>query len=67
LYTIYELGFKTNYENDSKFAYVVNKIGSLAILQAMDVYQGFDALYSSLSPMIQPLLDYFEDSYIGSR
>ncbi|CAF4623227.1 unnamed protein product [Rotaria socialis] len=37
-----DLGLKTNYENDSKFAYDVNKIAALAFLQPGDVNQGFD-------------------------
>lgn len=58
---------KTNYENDSKFAYDVNKIGALAFLPSSDVQQGFDELYSTLPPILEPLLDYFEDNYIGRR
>ena len=58
---------KTNYENDSKFAYDVNKIGALAFLPSSDVQQGFDKLYSTLPPILEPLLDYFEDNYIGRR
>ena len=62
-----DLGLKTNYENDSKFAYDVNKIAGLAFLKSCDVNQGFDDLYSSLPSIMEPLLDYFEDNYIGRR
>ena len=58
---------KTNYKTDSKFAYDVSKIGALALLLPGDVQQGFDNLYSALPPIVEPLLDYFEDNYIGRR
>ncbi|CAF3794187.1 unnamed protein product [Rotaria magnacalcarata] len=62
-----DLGLKTNYENDSKFAYDVNKIAALAFLLPSDVNQGFDDLYGSLPSILEPVLDYFEDTYIGRR
>ncbi|CAF2842625.1 unnamed protein product [Rotaria sp. Silwood2] len=62
-----ELGFKNNYETDSKFANNVNKIAALAFLKPTDVHQGFNELYLSLPPMFQPLMDYFEDTYLGRR
>ena len=58
---------KTNYENDAKFAYDVNKIAALAFLQLGDVNQGFDDLYGSLLSILELVLDYFEDTYIGRR
>ena len=64
---VQDLGWKSNYETDSKFAYDVNKIGALAFLQPGDVQQGFDDLYGALSSTFEPLLDYFEDTYIGRR
>ncbi|CAF0904197.1 unnamed protein product [Didymodactylos carnosus] len=65
--TFKELGLKNAYENDSNFAYDVNKIAALAFLQPSEVSQGFDELYLSLPPILQPLMDYFEDTYIGRR
>ena len=64
---VQDLGLKINYETDSKFAHDVNKIGALAFLLPGDVQQGFDNLYSALPPIVEPLLDYFEDNYIGRR
>ncbi|CAF4495412.1 unnamed protein product, partial [Rotaria magnacalcarata] len=81
------LGLKTNYENDSKFACDVNKIAALAFLLPSDVNQGFDDLYGSalafllpsdvnqgfddlygsLPSILEPVLDYSEDTYIGRR
>ncbi|CAF1003542.1 unnamed protein product [Rotaria sordida] len=62
-----DLGLKNNYENDSEFAYNVHKISVLAFLQPSDVAQAFDDLYPSLPPMLEPVMDYFEDTYIGRR
>ncbi|CAF4319160.1 unnamed protein product [Rotaria sp. Silwood2] len=62
-----DAGLKTNYENDSQFAYHVHKISALAFLQPADVPQAFDDLYSSLPQTLQPVMDYFEDVYIGRR
>ncbi|CAF1950851.1 unnamed protein product [Rotaria magnacalcarata] len=62
-----DLGLKTNYENDSKFAYDVNTIAALAFLLPSDVNQGFDDLYGCLPSILEPVLDYFEDTYIGRR
>ncbi|CAF2882180.1 unnamed protein product [Rotaria sp. Silwood2] len=62
-----ELGFKSNYENDSKFAYDVNKIAALAFLPSVDVYQWFDEFYLSLPPILELIMDYFEDIYVGRR
>ncbi|CAF1542048.1 unnamed protein product [Adineta ricciae] len=68
LYRLFwDLGLKSNYENDSQFAYDVNKIAALAFLQCQNVSQGFDDLYTSLSSVHEPLLNYFEDTYIGRR
>jgi hypothetical protein len=58
---------KTNYETNVEFAHNVNKIGALAFLPPNDVPQGFDDLYSSVPSQLEPLLDYFEDNYIGRR
>ena len=58
---------KRNYDTDSKFAHDVNKIADLAFLLPGQVQQGFDDLYSALPSFLEPLLDYFEDNYIGRR
>ncbi|CAF4861380.1 unnamed protein product, partial [Rotaria socialis] len=59
------LGFKTNYEQDPIFSRHVNQIAALAFLQPNDVSQSFDDLYNPLPQMLHPLLDYFEDTYVG--
>lgn len=53
-YLFQDRGWKTNYENDSKFAYDVSKIGALAFLQPGDVQQGFDDLYGALPSTFEP-------------
>ncbi|CAF4553019.1 unnamed protein product, partial [Didymodactylos carnosus] len=63
---VQELDFKTNYEQDPVFAHNVSKIAAL-FLQLTDVSQGFDDLHNSSPPMLHPLLDYFEDTYIGRQ
>ncbi|CAF2151195.1 unnamed protein product [Rotaria magnacalcarata] len=60
-----DLGFKTNYEQDPVFSHHVNQIAALAFLQSNDVSQGFDDLSNSLPQIVHPLLDYFEDTYVG--
>ncbi|CAF2132253.1 unnamed protein product, partial [Rotaria magnacalcarata] len=62
---VQDLDFKTNYEQDAVFSHHVNQIAALAFLQPNDVSQGFDDLYNSLPQMLHPLLDYFEDTYVG--
>ncbi|CAF1321107.1 unnamed protein product [Didymodactylos carnosus] len=59
------LGFKTNYETDPIFAHNVHKISALVFLPVSDVGQGFDDLYNALPSLYQPLLNYFEDTYLG--
>lgn len=39
----------------------------MAFLPISDVQRGFDELYTSLESTFEPLLDYFEDNYIGRR
>jgi hypothetical protein len=58
---------KTNGETDVKFAHDVNKIGALAFLSSGEVRQGFDDHYSSLRPLVETSLDYFEKNYGGRR
>ncbi|CAF1600090.1 unnamed protein product [Didymodactylos carnosus] len=64
---VQELGLKTNCEQDPVFAHNVSKIAALAFLQPADVSQGFADLHNSSPPMLHPLLDYFEDTYIGRQ
>ncbi|CAF1052556.1 unnamed protein product [Didymodactylos carnosus] len=59
------LGFKTNYETDPIFARNAHKISALAFLPVSDVGQGFDDLYNALPSLYQPLLNYFEDTYLA--
>ena len=58
---------KKNYEQDADFAHHVNKIASMAFLKPTEVSDGFDELHESVPATIHPLLDYFEDCYVGRR
>ncbi|CAF4371841.1 unnamed protein product [Rotaria magnacalcarata] len=46
---------------------IINKISALAFFKSTEVHQGYDELYLSLPPIFQPLMDYFEDIYVGRR
>ncbi|CAF1105790.1 unnamed protein product [Didymodactylos carnosus] len=59
-----ELGFKTNYEQDPVLTHNFSKITALAFLQPSNISQDFDDLYNSSPPILHPLLDDFEDTYI---
>ena len=65
--SLHELSLKTNYEQYPVFAHNVNQIFALAFLDLNDVSQGFDDLYNALAQVLHPLLDYFEDTYVGRR
>ena len=58
---------KKDYEQDSAFEHHVKKIAALAFLKPTDVSEGFDELHESVPATIYPLLDYFEDTYVGRR
>ena len=67
LLSFQDLGLKTNYEQDPAFAHHVNKIAALAFIEPDHVGDAFENLCSSLPQILQPLLDYFEDTYVGRR
>ncbi|CAF2791713.1 unnamed protein product [Rotaria sp. Silwood2] len=60
-----QVSLKTNYEQDSVFAHHINKIAALAFLHPNDISQGFDNLFNPFTPILHPLLNYFEDTYVG--
>ncbi|CAF1225866.1 unnamed protein product [Rotaria sordida] len=62
---VQKFGLKTNYEQDPTFAHHINKIAALAFLHPNDVGQGFDDLFNPLPQILHPLLNYFEDTYVG--
>ena len=47
------------------FAHHVNKIAARAFLPLNDVGTDFDDFLNSLPPILHPLLNYFEDTYLG--
>ncbi|CAF3614585.1 unnamed protein product [Rotaria socialis] len=46
---------------------IINKISALTFFKSTEVHQGYDELYLLLPPIFQPLMDYFEDIYVGRR
>lgn len=53
------------YTNDEEFALNVRMIPALAYVPVPDVIRAFETLSDSLPLELQPLLDYFEDTWIG--
>ena len=43
----------------------MNKLAALAFIHPNDVSQAFEILHNSLPQILNPLLNYFEDTYIG--
>ncbi len=62
---ISENGLQVRYRNDANFALSARMIPALAFvpLQDQDVY--FNDLSVHLDPVLQPVLDYVEDTYFG--
>ncbi|XP_064109705.1 uncharacterized protein LOC135217666 [Macrobrachium nipponense] len=58
-------GFKQGYENDADFALQCRTIPALAFVPSDDVSDVFEELSQHLPDVLQPVLDYFEDTYIG--
>ncbi|CAF4381539.1 unnamed protein product [Rotaria socialis] len=47
--------------------YTIPGVYQNSFLQPADVNQGFSDLYGSLTFILEPVIDYFEDTYIGKR
>jgi hypothetical protein len=63
-------GLKDKYTDDSDFALQVRHLASLAFVPVDDVVGAFEELIDSPyfrenSPKLQPIVDYFEDTWIG--
>jgi hypothetical protein len=63
-------GLKKKYAQDSEFAMQIRKLAALAYVPETDVITSFENLiesqyYAENEELIQPLLDYFEDTWIG--
>ena len=58
-------GLKVRYETDANFALQCRMIGALAFVPPADVPDAFDSLAAHIPGELIPVLDYFEDTYIG--
>lgn len=59
------LGLQGTYETDPAFALKVRMIWSLAYVPIPDVVNAFEVLSENVPLEMQPILDYFEDTWIG--
>ena len=53
------------YRNDAEFSVSARMIPSLAFVPVDDIIDSFVELANALPDELQPILDYFEDTYIG--
>ena len=58
-------GLQVRYETDANFALQCRMIGALAFVPVADIPDAFDALVAHVPVELTPVLDYFEDTYIG--
>ena len=58
-------GLQVRYETDANFALQCRMIGALAFVPVADIPDAFDALVAHVPVELAPVLDYFEDTYIG--
>ncbi|KAK0414909.1 hypothetical protein QR680_011672 [Steinernema hermaphroditum] len=60
-----EAGLTRNYVQDPEFAIKCRSIVALSFLKPEDVEEGIDTLEAILPPELVPVLNYFEDTYVG--
>ena len=59
------LGLQQLYQNDTNFAIQVRMIAALAFVPLDKVIEHFENLQEHFIDAVSPVLDYFEDTYIG--
>jgi len=62
-----ELGLTERFRNDAEFALQCKMVPSIAFVPVADVVQAFEEISRNLDGELDPLLDYFEETYIGPR
>lgn len=62
---IQRLGLQKKYMDDENFALKVRMLPALAFLPEEQVVAAFEKLSEIMPPEAEPIVDYFEDSYIG--
>ena len=58
-------GLKARYENEPNFAMQCRMIAALAFVPPANVVAAFETLRDHLPDDLDPVLDYFEDTYVG--
>ncbi|XP_076066127.1 uncharacterized protein LOC143039768 [Oratosquilla oratoria] len=59
------LGMQQTYLNDQEFTLSMRMFAALAFVPTAEIEETFDKLLGIMAPDSQPILDYFEDTYIG--
>lgn len=60
-----QIGVISQYNNDAEFALRAKMVTALAFVPIADLDEYIDALANDLPVELQPLLNWFEDSYVG--
>ena len=60
-------GLQERYKDDAEFSLLVRMLPALAFVPVEKVCEVFDNLEEEVKEEVQPLLDYFEDTFIGRR
>jgi hypothetical protein len=64
---VQSLGLQERYQTDAEFSLLMRMIPALAFVPIDEVINVFEELQEAMSPEGIPVLDYFEDSYIGRK
>jgi hypothetical protein len=62
---IQEAGLSNQYTSDAQFRLFLKKLPALLFLPMADVVVGFEELIETIPNGAEPIVDYFEDTYIG--
>ena len=61
------LDLQERYQSDAEFALQVRMVAALAFVPVADVVNSFKELQDKVQSDLTPVLDYFEDNYIGRK
>ncbi|CAF1305710.1 unnamed protein product [Rotaria sordida] len=64
---VQQAGFTIKYGNDEEYAHAVRMLPALAFLKTNDIFSTFEDIDDLQIPDLDPLYNYFEDSYIVSN
>ncbi|XP_016659135.1 uncharacterized protein LOC107883503 [Acyrthosiphon pisum] len=60
-----EMGFASRYKNDADFSLFIKMVVALSFVPIEDLDAAIQQLGDDLPECLQPLLDWFEDNYVG--